>query len=288
MSEESTPTDELFEQGMQTIEQNQQSLTQSAMIPVRQTVDIQRSVGQMMMNGLELSDSIGRMTRDMTRSGIQSYMNLVENAISEVGSQGSQSGGRGGRQQMGGSQQQTRGTRQQSPPGQQATQPGPQQTQPGLQQSQPPQQQSRPPQQQSQPPQQQSQPPQQQSQPPQQQSQPPQQQSQPPQQQSQPPQQRPQGAVGGFQSQYGQPSAVQGRGSEPGRQIQPVQGGGYGPQTRLGTGRSVPEESSAQQTPGVQGVSEGTQRGNYEQQYGTQQQQPEREHQQDPSVEPTR
>jgi len=260
MSEESTPTDELFEQGMQTIEQNQQSLTQSAMIPVRQTVDIQRSVGQMMMNGLELSDSIGRMTRDMTRSGIQSYMNLVENAISEVGSQGSQSGGHGGRQQMGGSQQQTRGTRQQSPSGQQATQPSPQQTQPGLQQSQPPQQQS----------------------------QPPQQQSQPPQQQSQPPQQRPQGAVGGFQSQYGQPSAVQGRGSEPGRQIQPVQGGGYGPQTRLGTGRSVPEESSAQQTPGVQGVSEGTQRGNYEQQYGTQQQELEREHQQDPSVEPTR
>lgn len=79
----------------ETVEQGQRALTQAAMIPFRRSIEIQRNLGEILMNGLELTEPLQRATTDLTRSGLRNYLTVVDDAMSEV-TQGSGTGQAGG------------------------------------------------------------------------------------------------------------------------------------------------------------------------------------------------
>lgn len=88
------------QQGMESIEQGQQSIAQAIQSPVKQAIDLQKDMAQILMSGLELTESTQRIGLDMTRSLSQSYLKAMEDTMKGL-SQATQDGA----SMQGGSQQ---------------------------------------------------------------------------------------------------------------------------------------------------------------------------------------
>lgn len=71
-------TDEQIDRQLRILERGQRTLTRSTMIPFQQAMEIQWNVGEMVIRGLELNQSLQRMGADMTRTAFRSYLDSFE------------------------------------------------------------------------------------------------------------------------------------------------------------------------------------------------------------------
>lgn len=92
MSQSPQSISKAIEQHQRAIEQEQQSLSGAVQFPFKQAVELQQNTAQILLSGMELTGATQRMGLDLTRSMLQSYLDVVEGTLPADGGSGFQQG----------------------------------------------------------------------------------------------------------------------------------------------------------------------------------------------------
>ena len=104
MSQTNQLVNKTVEMQQNAIEQGQQAVEDAVDIPLEQSIQFQKSAGQLFLNGLEIGNWLQNRSMELTRNTLSTYFNTVENAaqrteeMTEQGLEGASSLGQAGMQ----------------------------------------------------------------------------------------------------------------------------------------------------------------------------------------------